>query len=123
MIRPVDGDNRALVRAGLAVLSLVTVHSRHQVWLVYTVTLVYGCVGSVLSSARSALLTRMLSPDLLGHANAALQTLGEGSRLVSPLVGAGLFEFVEGVIRWDNRVIAYAFVLVTDQYPPFRLSS
>ena len=34
----------------------------------------------------------------------------------------GMFAFVEGVIRWDNRVIAYAFVLVTDQYPPFRLS-
>ncbi|SRR6266487_3226770 len=34
----------------------------------------------------------------------------------------GMFEFVEGVIRWDNRVIAYAVVLVTDQYPPFRLS-
>lgn len=33
-----------------------------------------------------------------------------------------LFEFVEGVIRWDNRVLAYAFVMVTDQYPPFRLS-
>ena len=34
----------------------------------------------------------------------------------------GMFDFVEGVIRWDNRVIAYALVLVTDQYPPFRLS-
>jgi Domain of unknown function (DUF4389) len=34
----------------------------------------------------------------------------------------GMFDFVEGVIRWDNRVLAYAFVLVTDQYPPFRLS-
>jgi len=34
----------------------------------------------------------------------------------------GMFAFVEGVIRWDNRVIAYAFILVTDQYPPFRLS-
>jgi hypothetical protein len=33
-----------------------------------------------------------------------------------------MFDFVEGVIRWDNRVLAYAFVLVTDQYPPFRLS-
>jgi Domain of unknown function (DUF4389) len=33
-----------------------------------------------------------------------------------------LFEFVEGVIRWDNRVLAYAFILITDQYPPFRLS-
>jgi hypothetical protein len=34
----------------------------------------------------------------------------------------GLFDFVEGVLRWANRVTAYAFVLVTDQYPPFRLS-
>lgn len=34
----------------------------------------------------------------------------------------GMFDFVEGVIRWHNRVIAYAFVLVTDRYPPFRLA-
>jgi len=33
----------------------------------------------------------------------------------------GLFEFVEGVLRWHNRVEAYAFALVTDRYPPFRL--
>jgi hypothetical protein len=31
----------------------------------------------------------------------------------------GVFEFVEGVVRWHNRVIGYAFVLVTDRYPPF----
>jgi Domain of unknown function (DUF4389) len=35
----------------------------------------------------------------------------------------GLFEFVEGVLRWHNRVIAYAFILVTDEYPPFRLAA
>ena len=33
----------------------------------------------------------------------------------------GLFGFVEGVCRWHNRVYAYAFALVTDRYPPFRL--
>ena len=33
----------------------------------------------------------------------------------------GLFNFVEGVIRWHNRVLGYAFILVTDRYPPFRL--
>jgi hypothetical protein len=34
----------------------------------------------------------------------------------------GLFDFVAGVIRWDNRVVGYALILTTDQYPPFRLS-
>jgi Domain of unknown function (DUF4389) len=32
-----------------------------------------------------------------------------------------VFDYVEGVIRWHNRVVAYALILVTDQYPPFRL--
>jgi hypothetical protein len=35
----------------------------------------------------------------------------------------GIFDFVEGVIRWGARVVAYAFVLVTDRYPPFRLGA
>jgi hypothetical protein len=35
----------------------------------------------------------------------------------------GLFDFVEGVFRWWNRVVGYAFALVTDQYPPFSLSA
>ena len=34
----------------------------------------------------------------------------------------GIFDFVEGVIRWHNRVLGYALTLVTDRYPPFRLA-
>ncbi len=33
----------------------------------------------------------------------------------------GLFDFVVGVGRWAARVQAYAFLLVTDRYPPFSL--
>jgi hypothetical protein len=34
----------------------------------------------------------------------------------------GMFTFIEGVLRWHNRVLAYAVVMVTDTYPPFRLA-
>lgn len=34
-----------------------------------------------------------------------------------------LFGFVEGVLRWGSRVQGYAFTLVTDRYPPFRLAA
>ena len=42
--------------------------------------------------------------------------------LVTGRYPRGVFTFVEGVFRWNNRVVGYAFTLVTDQYPPFRLS-
>jgi hypothetical protein len=33
------------------------------------------------------------------------------------------FDFTVGVMRWGFRVQAYAIVLVTDQYPPFSIST
>ena len=32
-----------------------------------------------------------------------------------------VFNFVEGFLRWSLRVNAYAFLLTTDEYPPFSL--
>jgi hypothetical protein len=35
----------------------------------------------------------------------------------------GMFDFVQGVIRWHNRVTAYALLMITDRYPPFSLDA
>ena len=43
--------------------------------------------------------------------------------LVTGRYPRGIFKFVEGTIRWNNRVVGYAIALVTDDYPPFRLSA
>jgi MFS family permease len=87
-----------LVIGGI-VLLLLLVHGRGEIWLIYAVTFLYGVSWIVFGSAQSALLTVILPDDLLGEGNALLQTVREGLRLLSPLVGAGLFAaFGGGVV-------------------------
>jgi len=42
--------------------------------------------------------------------------------LITGTYPRGLFDYVVGVGRWALRVNAYAFLLLTDEYPPFSLT-
>lgn len=42
--------------------------------------------------------------------------------LISGKYPRSMFDFVVGAMRWGLRVQAYALLLITDQYPPFRFS-
>jgi MFS family permease len=70
---------------------LLFVHTRSQLWLLYTVTLLYGLGGDIFGAARSSMLKAMLPDEQLGDANGVLQTVREGLRIIAPITGAGLF--------------------------------
>lgn len=93
---------RLLVVANLAtavaVLPLLLVHDRGDVWIVYAVTAVYGFSYTVLGAGQSALLATMLPGDELADANAVMQTVREGLRLGAPLAGAALFTAFGGAV-------------------------
>ena len=80
----------------LAVLPLLAVHDAHDVWIIYAVALAYGASYTLLAAGQSALLHTLLEPDLLGPANAALQTVREALRLIAPVAGAGLYTLAGG---------------------------
>src|SRR4051812_18713549 len=80
----------------LVVLPLLLVRGPQDVWLIYLVTTLYGTSYVILAAGQSALLTTLLPADLLGSANAALQTVRETLRLVAPVAGAGLYTVAGG---------------------------
>ena len=81
---------------GLVILSLLFVHGRRDLWLLYVVTFLYGIGGDLFQAAQSALLRILFPEELLAEANGFLQGATQGLRLVAPLAGAGLYAAVGG---------------------------
>lgn len=85
----------ANLATAVAVLPLLLVG---DVWIIYAVSAAYGFSYTVLGSGQSALLATLLPQDELADANALLQTVREGLRLVAPLAGAALFTAFGGAV-------------------------
>ena len=80
----------------VALLPLVLVNDRGDVWILFAVGVAYGLSQQVFFAARSALLESMLDDDQLGPANALLEILRQALRVCGPAVGAGLFAVLGG---------------------------
>lgn len=78
------------------VLSLLAVHSRSQLWIIYLVAFGYGASFGVLGSGFAGLQKDLLPGPDLAAANAALTSIGYGLRIVAPVTGATLFTAVGG---------------------------
>lgn len=79
------------VMAAGAVLVLLLVDDPGDVWILFAVAAGYGLVGILTGAAQSGLLKDLLPDEQLDTANAALTTIDQGLRLISPLIGAGLY--------------------------------
>jgi MFS family permease len=79
------------VASALAVLCLLFVQDRGDLWIIYVVAALYGLSQQVFFAARSGLLVTMLPAEDLGDANGLLESIRQGLRIVGPLVGAALF--------------------------------
>ena len=83
-----------LIVANLAtavlILLLLLVHNSGQVWLIYLVMFGYGLSSAVTGPAGSALLQTVVPAELLADANGLMPTVGQGMRLVVPLIGAAV---------------------------------
>jgi hypothetical protein len=77
--------------AAASVLALLGVRGTGQLWLIYLVTFVYATIGYLLSATQSGLLRDLLPDEHLAPANGLLVTIDQGLRLITPIVGAGLY--------------------------------
>lgn len=94
---------------GAVMLLLFFVRDEGDVWLLYLVAALYGLATIVFGAAQSALLKVMLPEELLADANAVLQIVREGMRLLAPLAGAALYALWGGA--WVAALDALTFAL------------
>lgn len=89
-------------------LSLVFVNGPGAVWLIYLVTFLYGCTGYLIAAAQSGLVRDLLPDEELAVGNGVLSTIDMALRLVSPLIGTGLYVLLGPLAVVALAAIAFA---------------
>ncbi|MFI6097699.1 MFS transporter [Lentzea sp. NPDC051213] len=81
-----------LIWTSLAMVpALAVLFFTDEIWVIFTVLLIYGTKSVLVSAAEPALLVALLPPDRLAKVNGLRMSLQEGMKLVAPLAGATLF--------------------------------
>jgi MFS family permease len=81
--------SNALMVPVLASLFMVT--DPGELWLIYVVVFLYGVMAFMTAAAGSGLIRDLLPDEELASGNGLLQTIDQGLRLVSPLLGTALY--------------------------------
>lgn len=110
--RLVVASNIALVPV---ILSMLFVTGPEQVWIVYAAILVYSSCGYLTIAAQSGIVRGMLSDDQLAPGNGILSTIDNALRLVSPLVGTGMYVWLgpDAVLWLTAACFAVAAVILS----------
>lgn len=82
--------------ASAAVLALLLVHSRADLWVMYAVAIFYGAASTIIGPAGNGLIKDLLADEDLIGANAAGMTISQGLRIASPLAGAAIYASLGG---------------------------
>jgi MFS family permease len=103
-------------------LALLLVRSADQVWIVYLVTFAYGISSA--SPASPALLKDVLPSADAAKARSLILAVGEGVRIVSPAVGAGVYVAfggsslaVLGVVTFVLAAVLLATIPIVESEP------
>ncbi|CUU59631.1 Major Facilitator Superfamily protein [Parafrankia irregularis] len=101
--------------SAVALLPLLAVRDRHEVWIVFAVSVAYGFSFSLNTAGLAGLLKVTVAGDRLVEANSLLRSVREGSRLLGPLAGAGLYAWagVSAVVIVDAATFVIAAVTLT----------
>ena len=81
----------ANVAATAVVASLFLVDSASWVWLLYAVVVAYGAMGYLSGAAQAGLIRDLLPDEHLASGNGLLTSIDQSLRLISPVVGTGLY--------------------------------